>query len=81
MTRQARRLTELNVRNARWTGKTHPSGRPRLDILSDGDGLFLAVGPTSKAWVLRLHVNGKERRCGLGVYSDTGAFRASGCVD
>lgn len=72
MSRSARRLTELRARGARWSGRTGLRGEPRVDLLSDGDGLYLAVGPATKAWVLRLYINGKERRSGLGIYRDDG---------
>ena len=38
----------------------------------DGLGLYLQVSPSgSKSWVYRFKLNGKERRQGLGRYSDT----------
>ncbi|MEK0326383.1 MAG: integrase arm-type DNA-binding domain-containing protein, partial [Nitrosopumilus sp.] len=37
----------------------------------DGQGLYLQVGPTgTKSWVFRYKIGGKERRQGLGSYSD-----------
>ncbi len=37
-------------------------------MVSDGEGLYLRVGPTlSKSWILRTVVHGKRRELGLGT--------------
>ena len=57
-------LTEMAIRGAKPKEKEY--------TLSDGDGLLLAVRGTSKRWVLRYYVDGKEKRAGLGGYPEIG---------
>lgn len=58
-------LTDLQVRNAKPTGKNY--------TLGDYDGLFLFVSPKgSKAWHFRYHWLGKQSRMSLGMYPELG---------
>ncbi|NPT54599.1 tyrosine-type recombinase/integrase [Paraburkholderia elongata] len=58
-------LTDLAVRNAKPTGKTHR--------LWDGGGLYLEITPAgSKLWRLKYRYDGKEKRLSFGKYPDVG---------
>ena len=58
MARNLHRLTDLQVQRAKRPG-----------LYNDGGGLNLLVGKTgSRSWVFRFHVEGRERRKGLGSY-------------
>ena len=60
MAKSVDRLTALKVNRIKKPG-WYP----------DGQGLYLQVGPTgTKSWVFRYKIGGKERRQGLGSYSD-----------
>jgi integrase len=62
-------LTELEIKNAK------PCEKPYS--LSDGDGLLLLVKESgAKSWVLRYHIDGKEKRAGLGKYPVIGLAKA-----
>ncbi|MEJ1381615.1 MAG: integrase arm-type DNA-binding domain-containing protein [Candidatus Sedimenticola sp. (ex Thyasira tokunagai)] len=62
MARQIEKLTPVKVRQEKKPG-----------WYADGAGLYLQVSPTlSKSWVYRYQVGGRERRHGLGRYSEKG---------
>ncbi|MEJ1357885.1 MAG: integrase arm-type DNA-binding domain-containing protein [Candidatus Sedimenticola sp. (ex Thyasira tokunagai)] len=65
MARQIDKLTAAKVRQENKPG-----------WYADGAGLYLQVSPTlSKSWVYRYQVGGKERRHGLGRYSENDTQR------
>ncbi|WP_082524707.1 integrase arm-type DNA-binding domain-containing protein [Pseudorhodoferax sp. Leaf274] len=53
-------LTDLHIRRAVSNGNDY--------LLADGDGLFLRVRPTGKAWVYRYKQNGRAVKLSLGTY-------------
>ena len=62
MARTAERLSSRAVQTAR------ASDKPRM--LSDGKGLYLRVGPSSKSWVYRYASDGRSHDMGLGPYPE-----------
>jgi integrase len=64
-------LTELEIKNAKPTGKNYS--------LSDGDGLLLVIKESgAKSWVLRYRMDGREKRAGLGKYPKVSLADARG---
>jgi len=53
-------LNELQIKAA--------APRDKEYLLADGDGLYLRVRPTGKAWVYRYKRHGKEAKLSIGHY-------------
>lgn len=53
-------LSDLQIKSAQPRDKEY--------LLADGDGLYLRIRPTSKAWLYRYKRAGKEVKLSLGAY-------------
>jgi len=56
-------LTELAIKNAKWSGKPHG------DKLTDEKGLYLLVIKSGKYWKFKYRFANKEKKLSLGVYN------------
>ncbi len=72
----AKRLSDKQVAALKWSGRTSASGKPVADVHPDGNGLVLSITPSAKSWILRIFIDGKERRVGLGGYPEIGLKKA-----
>ena len=64
------KLTVARVNALAWDpDRGKPDSKPTVQLVHDGDGLYLALAPGgSKSWVQRISVEGKRRSVGLGGY-------------